>query len=241
MTTHSKIPQQAAYIEKAYANSGMPELIEMIDISGSLFVDIGCGSGANAALLKRKKPNTEIHGITINEWEAVRARSNGCDNVLVLDAQGWEPECLFDGIIMCHFLEHLAWPCFFLKKCRRLLNHAGYIYVALPNVMMWRQRLKFLRGEFKYENSGMMDNTHLRFFDWSSAVDMVCKSGFEIVSLRGRGVFPLWKSRKYLPDLLVRKIDKLAITWLPNLFATDILIKARPSRPRVESRVHALP
>lgn len=228
MNNNSNLPLQAAYDEKTYANSGMPELIEMIDISGRLFVDIGCGSGENAALLKKRKPNVEIHGITVNEREAERARTNGCDNVLVLDAQNWDPDCLFDGVIMCHFLEHIAWPCFFLKKCRKFLNHTGFVYVALPNVMMWRQRLKFLKGEFRYEDTGIMDNTHLRFFDWSSAVDMVSKAGFETVALKGRGTFPLWKLRRYIPGPLVKKIDGWAINIAPNLFATDILIKARP-------------
>lgn len=198
-----------------------------------MFLDIGCGVGGNAFLLKNQKSDLWITGITLNEFEAVKARQNGCGTVFVVDVEQWEPDRKYDVIIMCHFLEHMAWLSTFLDKCHKFLNESGFVYIALTNVMKWKQRLKFLGGTFRYEESGIMDYTHLRFFDWYSAGELVRESGFEIVCRKGRGAFPVRRLRKLLP-LLSETLDRWAVALFPNLFASDILMQVKPKNNQFE-------
>ena len=77
-----------------------------------------------------------------------------------------------------------------------LLDLGGRLLVALPNPLFWQQRVRFLREEFRYTDGGLMDRTHFRFFDWTSARALVASAGFREVSAYADGGFPL---ARYLP------------------------------------------
>ena len=51
-------------------------MIAKVDASRRRVLDIGCGAGNNAALLKQKLPDCEVFGITRSEAEAERARAS---------------------------------------------------------------------------------------------------------------------------------------------------------------------
>lgn len=69
-------------------------------------------------------------------------------------------------ISSCFFIivEHLAYPATLLKQLLQVLSPEGVVAVAFRNALFLLQRMKFLCGEFEYEPSGIMDNTHLRFY-----------------------------------------------------------------------------
>jgi SAM-dependent methyltransferase len=77
----------------------------------------------------------------------------------------------FDTIIFADVLEHLAWPAGVLKKYADLLKPDGTVIVSLPNVGLWSVRLGLLFGRFRYQDSGVLDRTHLRFFTRRSAIE----------------------------------------------------------------------
>lgn len=215
------------YKERVYENAGLTELIELIETGERKFLDIGCGAGGNAKLLKEKVPNSVIVGITLSSAEAELARSY-MDKVVVTDIENWEPEDLedlFDAVIVCHTLEHMVDPLAVLRKMKKFLKRGGHLYMALPNVMFYRQRLEFLRGRFRYTETGLMDKTHLRFFDWESAGEIVTHAGFQIEKRMAVGSFPQWKFRKVSPKL-AHRIDRWATGSFPNLFGWHIIIKA---------------
>src|SRR5437868_1086730 len=113
-------------------------------------LDVGCGTGSLGRAVKARQ-QTEVVGVTYSEAEAEKARPN-LDQVVVADLNEFDPLPLgrFDCVICSHVFEHLLWPDVLLRSLRPCLGSAGRLVVALPNVLAWRQRLRFLLGRFRY-------------------------------------------------------------------------------------------
>jgi len=190
-------------------------------------LDIGCGTGA---LGKRIKSCQECYvtGITYSEEEAVLARKS-LDCVLVQDLNTLNIEELgvFDCIICSHILEHLPKPDLLLQHLHNNLDATnGMLLVAIPNVLHWKQRLQFLRGDFQYTDGGIMDRTHLRFYDWKTSLQLLELSGYEVISRSADGYFPLSFFRKIIGPIALR-LDKLAAEISPSLFGVQFIFVAR--------------
>lgn len=97
----------------------------------------------------------------------------------------------FDAIVFGDVLEHLRDPAPVLAGIvRAQLARDGHVIVSLPNVANWRIRLQLLFGSFRYEETGILDRTHLRFFTFRSAREMIEASGLRIVEVHaGSSVF----------------------------------------------------
>jgi len=137
-------------------------------------LDVGCGTGALGSALKDGHPERWVAGITHSELEAERAREL-LDQVIIADLETCDFRDLgeFDCVICSHVLEHLRNPADVLARLRAVLAADGVILVALPNVLYWRQRAQFLMGRFRYTEGGLMDNTHVVFFDWTTAQSLI--------------------------------------------------------------------
>jgi 2-polyprenyl-3-methyl-5-hydroxy-6-metoxy-1,4-benzoquinol methylase len=86
----------------------------------------------------------------------------------------------FDWLMAADILEHCPNPEAALRFYRRFLKPDGRLLVSLPNVAVWDNRCRLLFGRFNYTDSGVMDRTHLRFFTFRSARELVLKSGFTV-------------------------------------------------------------
>jgi len=215
------------YTHSVYANEGMGALLDQIDASAELVLDIGCGAGDNARQLSSR--GMRVHGITLSQKEAECAAPH-LEKVILADVEEWAPEyppATFDALVMSHVLEHLADPRAVLERLKPLLKTDGKLYVAVPNIVFWRERLQVLKGLFQYEDRGARDYSHLRFFTYYSAQELVRDSGFQIVGAQALGHFPLGKVRRLLPRW--GKIwDEWCCRSFPNFFGYQTLIVAAP-------------
>lgn len=87
----------------------------------------------------------------------------------------------FDTIVCMHILEHLVSPWVFLKKIAEYLTKDGQLIVALPNINNAQDRFKILFGNFNYTRDGVMDKTHLRFFNQETARQLIDSAGLEVL------------------------------------------------------------
>ena len=71
-----------------------------------------------------------------------------------------------------------------------------------------------------------MDRTHLRFFDFTNARQLVIDAGLEIVQHFGVGKFPMGPFREWAPNFSER-VDSYASRILPGLFAFHIIVVGR--------------
>ncbi len=180
-------PGSAAFA--GYYETARSELLDLLDIAAPVRVlEVGCGGGANLALLKQRWPNAHTVGIELREDAAQAARMMGrVDEVLQLDvldqACRFEPES-FDVVILSHVLEHFARPDQVLAKVGPWLRRDGRALVALPNVRHISVLLPLLlRGDFNYTDSGILDRTHLRFYTRSSALRLLEEGGLQVLKI----------------------------------------------------------
>lgn len=222
----TKVSTPSVCNERIYAGSNRPLLQLITHFPAGAALDCGCGTGGNARVLSQK--GWRVTGITVSPRELEMA-SECCDAVLLGDLNSGIPKETggpFDLVVFSHVLEHLLRPEVALHDARRLLSPDGRIIVALPNVLYWRLRMKFLFGEFKYEPTGIMDETHVRFYTFHSGIELLRSNGFEVLSTLGDGDLPLPFVRRLFPAL-GRLLDPWASRLAPGLFGAQILYVAR--------------
>lgn len=213
-----------------YRNRGNTTLLEMLGPVAGRLLDCGCGPGDNAAILSRA--GWQVTGITIDPAERDAARPF-CAAIVVADLDGGLPEEVgsgFDAILFSHVLEHLKRPDALLREARNRLGPDGVIAVALPNVLHYRQRASFLKGNFTYADTGILDRTHLRFYTVTTGRTLLEEAGFEVFAATPEGGLPWRGLRKVAPSGLRRRLDTWALRTWPNLFAWQSLFIARVDR-----------
>jgi SAM-dependent methyltransferase len=197
-------------------------------MQGGVVLDCGCGAGDNAKMLKSS--GWTVVGITISSSEQKEA-DQYCEHVYLANLERGLPpeiETKFNLVLMSHVLEHLAQPQVLLRDIHRVLAPKGIIAVALPNVLTYTQRLRFLLGQFEYTPQGIMDETHVRFYTFSSGVRLLESCGYQLLLARADGAFPLWQLRKLLPSPWVRGVNNWACRWRPGFFGVQCLYLAKP-------------
>ena len=215
-----------------YENDGNDPLIGLMDIPCAEILDVGCGAGDNAALLSARFPGSKVDGITHSRAEADHAIAHMRD-CWVFDIESEWPSALksrkYDALVFSHVLEHLREPAAIVAAYCSLLRETGIVLIAVPNILSWRMRLRFLRGDFTYEETGPLDSTHLRFFTFDSSDRfLLARTGnLRLESKIAHGSFPLWWARRYLlPEPICASIDRWACRHWPNLFADQVLLRA---------------
>jgi 2-polyprenyl-3-methyl-5-hydroxy-6-metoxy-1,4-benzoquinol methylase len=142
-------------------------------------LDVGCGFATTSQHIEKR--GNRVTGIESSAEAAAVARTR-VSEVIHGDLQT-HPLAgrRFDVIIFADVLEHLAWPIGVLRSYLDLLKDGGSVIVSLPNVGLWSVRLNLLFGRFRYEETGVLDRTHLRFFTRRTAREMIESTGLEIV------------------------------------------------------------
>lgn len=101
---------------KSYQNTGNADVLKHIKGSGQV-LDVGCGAGDNARVLKER--GLEVDGVSISEMELTAASSFLRKGYLFNLENGLPDSVLqnkYDYIICSHVLEHICYP-------NRLLLH----------------------------------------------------------------------------------------------------------------------
>jgi 2-polyprenyl-3-methyl-5-hydroxy-6-metoxy-1,4-benzoquinol methylase len=183
-------------------------------------LDVGCGLAITSRHIAAH--GNRVTGIE-SSAEAVAVARMRVAEVIQSDLQNLDDvkrafgDRRFDVIIFADVLEHLAWPIGVLRGYLDLLKEGGSVIVSLPNVGLWSVRLNLLLGRFRYEETGVLDRTHLRFFTRRSAREMIEEAGLKVVR------------RTYNPGL-VRPFVPLAKKVLGNSDSHDpsALLESRP-------------
>jgi SAM-dependent methyltransferase len=98
-----------------------------------------------------------------------------------LDEAEWQAH--FDYIIMGDILEHLRDPWQVIVNLKQMLKAGGEILASIPNVGHISTIYALLHGKWQYEEAGILDRTHLRFFTKQSVRDIMENAGLKVVYL----------------------------------------------------------
>ena len=171
---------QRPYFE--IANIEIPAILEDLP-QGLDVLDVGCGSGVHGAELKRIHQH-RVTGVDLSE-ESIRKASSRLAAALVADITRPQDYPFasgpgFDIILFSDILEHIYDPVAVLSSHLKLLKPGGYVLISLPNVAIWNVRLELLFGRFRYQDTGTLDRTHIRFFNQRSFRELLANCGLKV-------------------------------------------------------------
>ena len=206
-------------------------------------LDVGCGFGLLSKELKKTYPKLDFYGV-----EHAKEASQSSQKILKLLHCSIEDMALikgkfktqkFDVIIFSDVLEHLYDPVEIIKSYKSLLKQDGTIVVTVPNIANIFSRITLLFGYFNYSETGVMDKTHVRFFNRKNLKQLAKESDLKIVSQKYDSIIVRW----FVPFIKIlitnnngtgnildsklyqfyfkylRPIEELLSTLLPSLFA----------------------
>jgi 2-polyprenyl-3-methyl-5-hydroxy-6-metoxy-1,4-benzoquinol methylase len=206
------------------------KVLEFVPSSAVRILDVGCGSGALGQRLRQLRER-HVAGITYSQQEAELA-SGQLSQVICADLNNYDFSALgkFDCVILSHILEHIYFPGELLERLKCVLGPESTVVVALPNVVWWRQRLQFLIGRWCYQDWGILDRTHFRFFDMQSSEELLENAGYEILRRKPDGKFPFTKPIRKLIGPFADTIDSILSRLVPGLFAFQFVYLARAKK-----------
>ena len=168
-----------------------PEVAAHVPKFSRRVLDCGCGGGEFGRALKEGGVE-EVVGIEIVERAYEIAKTN-LDQALHGSIEDMElpfEDRYFDCVVFADVLEHLVEPADALRKVSRCLTEDGLIVISIPNIRFWHQVQMHAEGRWKYEDAGIMDRTHLRFFCKSDLVTLIEDAGLELVKLEPLSTWP---------------------------------------------------
>ena len=59
---------------------------------------------------------------------------------------------------------------------------------CIPNIQNWTVILNLLKGQWRYQQEGLLDSTHLRFFTLEGIREMFAKAGLTVYDIKSRNI-----------------------------------------------------
>lgn len=160
-------------------------IIKMMD-NGSRVLEFGPANGRLTKYLSEQM-NCSVDIVEIDE-EAGKDASQFSTRSFIGTEKGdiekfnWLKELKderYDYIVFADVLEHLHNPKVVLEKCRSILKDTGSIILSVPNIAHNSVLIDLINDEFKYNNLGLLDNTHISFFTYKSLIRMIEETGYK--------------------------------------------------------------
>jgi SAM-dependent methyltransferase len=201
----------------SYYEHARLELLALLGASErfSEALELGCGTGETLRVLLEQGRAERVVGVEMQP-AAARLAAGRLSSVLEEDVEQWarRPHGVSapDLIIVADVLEHLVDPWDVLRRLRSLQPPHGVLLLSIPNIQHFSVSLPLLLwGRWQYEDEGILDRTHLRFFAREGASELLCGAGYApetwdfVAGRRGRlavtlshGLFRPWLARQYL-------------------------------------------
>ena len=140
----------------------------------------------------------------------------------------------YECIVAADVLEHTIDPGRLLREIGDRLAPSGSILVSVPNFAHWYPRVRVLAGRFDYDQRGLLDKGHVRFFTRRSFERLVADCGLHVVRrevvgtpiedvVERGGPSPATQAAR-----LASAIDRVAARAWPTMFGYQFLYELRP-------------
>jgi 2-polyprenyl-3-methyl-5-hydroxy-6-metoxy-1,4-benzoquinol methylase len=203
------------------------DLLKYIQENGCRVLDVGCGIGINGKYLKENGIASYVVGIEIDDSMAEVARDT-VDEIIVADLNRKAIEELglnvnFDYILLGDILEHLLDPWSILKDLSNKLNKKGTIIISLPNIQHIETFLQiYVNGAWPFNNRGIFDRTHVRFFTYSNIIDLIDDAGLHVIKCEKK-----FRYRDAIGSNFPFKSEKILTRFFPKLFTFQYIFVCR--------------
>lgn len=182
------------------------DMLRFLPAGARTVLDVGCSTGGFGRTLRAARPDLDVWGIEPDPVAATDASEAGYTRIVVggfPEAASEFADATFDVIFFNDVLEHMVEPEKALAAAHRLLAPGGHVIASIPNVRhfsVWWPLIR--RGEWAYEDTGILDRTHLRFFTPASMRSLFDATDWHVLAIQGtnRARWPnsgtdTWKTR----------------------------------------------
>jgi 2-polyprenyl-3-methyl-5-hydroxy-6-metoxy-1,4-benzoquinol methylase len=205
-------------MKKYYTNSRLDIQSILINKTFNSILEIGCASGVMGEAIKNKNKDIFYFGIDydINSLNIARSK---LDQVHLFDFNKEDynkfDEIInrkFDYIIFADVLEHLLYPINIINYFKKYLEPNGQVIISIPNIahISVIKQLLF-EIDFKYQDEGILDRTHLHFYTKKSFTRELSLLGYKNINY----VY----NNGYKSNFLSKIFGK----WVLNYFSSQII------------------
>ena len=137
-----------------------------------------------------------------------------------------------DCWVFADVLEHLIDPWRTFARLRPRLPAGASIVACIPNMQHWSVVARLATGDLYYEENGLLDRTHLRWFTRTTVMRLFEDAGFRITMLGGRR----FNHYNHAPEMtaavcrLATELGADATEAARDVAAYQWLVKAQPGR-----------
>jgi SAM-dependent methyltransferase len=240
---YKKYPEHAEIDQPVLdPNSSLTKMLELVGMRKKV-LDLGCATGYFAKLLTQRE--CDVVGIDMNPTSVESARAY-CTRAIVADLDATplltlvEPRS-FDAIVCGDVLEHLRYPTRILEDARAALREGGSLIASIPNVAHGAIRLSLLGGSFDYQELGILDDSHLRFFTAKTVDELFLCAGYR-VELIERTRLPLFETSDLVPQLIESNYNPDVVDAIradPECETLQFVVRATPLADDLANRAIA--
>jgi SAM-dependent methyltransferase len=160
------------------------DLLALMPTAARRVVEVGCMHGALARAYRQRNLGVHYTGIDIDPDYARIARQ-ACHLALDGDIEQFSAQAfsaLFpsDCWVFGDCLEHLRDPWRLLRRIREHISEDGCLLTCIPNAQHWSVQMRLATGLFRYEDSGLLDRTHIRWFTRVTMIELFTQNGWRV-------------------------------------------------------------
>ena len=160
------------------------DLLALMPPAAAHVVEVGCMHGALAETYRAAHPATRYTGIDIDADYAAAAAAH-CHQALAGDIEALDTDALdalfpSDCWVFGDCLEHLRDPWRIVRQIRQRISPGGCLVTCIPNGQHWSVQMRLATGAFRYEDSGLLDRTHVRWFTRITMLEMFQQAGWRV-------------------------------------------------------------
>jgi SAM-dependent methyltransferase len=162
-----------------YGAMANPDLLSRVPAGARSLLDIGCGAGGLGKGLRDRGSTMRLDAVEPDPKLADHA-ARYYDAVHRIDIEAAGPPLApgsLDVLVYGDVLEHLRDPWGVLKRDAALLAPGGTLLVCVPNLEHWSFAARLLAGKWRYEEMGLFDRTHLRWFTRGAMQEAIAAAG----------------------------------------------------------------
>lgn len=168
-----------------------PELLGMMQPGYAGVVEVGSSSGAMARAYREANPGCHYVGIEI---DAAYAEASGryCSEVILGNAEHLDDAQLHrlcqtaQCWVFGDALEHLYDPWKLLRRIRGFSAVGTEVVACIPNAQYWGIQSVLNGGLFVYQDAGLLDRTHIRWFTRLTMLELFQTTGFQVQHMISR-------------------------------------------------------
>ena len=226
--------EESEYALKESDDSSHTQLLKTLAaFPPSRVLDLGCSGGRLG-----EKIRDHGHAVTGVDRHVVPGVRTRLDRFVEGDLERGIPKEAgrnYDVVVAADVVEHVSAPERIMEEIHLVVRPGGVLLVSVPNFGHWYVRIRTALGLFDYDQRGILDRTHLRFFTRRSFKRLAESTGWSIARVDpvGLPLGVLTSSGGGFGGRLVRLIDRLCVTARPSLFAYQFIFQLHPDAVRI--------